>query len=179
MTDSGDSEDHRLPDVSEALEIVHDLADQGRLSADPRLLAGGGDDLWHEVRRQDEAVAMLHDLVVNHHESIDDLCPIEALPGLVAGIMGDAAGDGVLEIDLDRIRDCANGRPLSNAIAVSLELACQQVSSSVDVTDEERRRLSTAIDVAGSFWLAFGEQVEAGMLVVPLARESGSSSPEP
>lgn len=142
-----------LPTIFGSLKTVRDLADLGRLNPDDRLISGDGETLWHEAKRQEGAVAILDDLLETYGTNLDRFA---SLP-VIALRLG---AEGLPETDLDEIRHIAPGSPVSAAVATCLELACQQIDNSRHAPATHRYlRDVEAIDIAGAFWLACGDEV--------------------
>jgi hypothetical protein len=130
--------------LSDALEIMHGLAAEGRLEdADPGMAA--------QVETQRLAVATVEDLIVNHWEALDDRFEAASAPP---------------EIDLDAVRAVSDG-DLGRSMAICLELACQQIPDDPELGDQVAR-MERAIDVAGDFWVRHGSELLEEMTLVPI-----------
>lgn len=142
-----------LSTVSGSLKIVRDLADLGRLNPDDRLLAGDGERLWHEAKRQEEALEALDRLLEEYGTTLDKFA---SLPVIVSRL----GADGLPETDLDKVRAAAAGSRTGEAVATCIELACRQIGEADGVpTSGHYQRDSTAIDIAAAFWSACGKEV--------------------
>lgn len=142
-----------LPTVLRSMQTVRDLADLGRLNPDDRLISGDGESLWHEAKRQEDALEILDDLIGAYGSTLDKFA---SLP-VIAQRLG---ADGLPEADIDDVRSVAPGFPLGAAVATCIELACQQLGDAQDTPQTRRfRRDNEAIDVASAFWIVCGDEV--------------------
>lgn len=130
--------------LSDHLEVVHSLAEQGVLDdADPGMA--------DQVAAQRNAVDVFGDFVGNHWETLDDRYAVQ---------------DAVPEIDLDALRAAPQG-DLGQAIVTSLELACQQIPDDIEL-GEEADRLGASIDQVAAFWTKHGPAIERDLLILPI-----------
>lgn len=142
-----------LPTVLRSMQTVRNLAELGRLPADDRLIAGDGEALWHEAKRQEDALDQLSDLISAYGSTLDKFA---SLP-VIAHRLG---ADGLPEADIDALRSVMPNTRLGAAVATCIELACQQLGEAENAP-RTRRFMSDgeAIDIASAFWMACGREV--------------------
>lgn len=130
--------------LSDHLEVVHSLAEQGILDdPDPGMA--------DQVTAQRNAVDMFGDFVGNHWETLDERYGAE---------------EAAPEIDLDALRSIPQG-DLGRAIITSLEMACQQIPEDIEL-GEEADRLGASIDQVAAFWTKHGPFIERDLLILPI-----------
>lgn len=141
--------------LSDHLEIVHSLAEQGVLDdPDPGMAA--------QVAAQRTAVDTFGDFVGNHWETLDE----RYLPEATAP-----------EIDLDALRAVPQGE-LGQALVTCLELACQQIPEDFEL-GEEADRLGASIDQVAAFWTKHGPAIERDLLILPIDWGQDASEDSP
>jgi hypothetical protein len=138
--------------LSEALEIVHQLAAEGRLE-------DGDPGMAPQVESQRLAVATVEDFIVNHWEAIDERFEAAVAPP---------------EIDLDAVRAISDG-DLGRSIAVCLELACRQIPEDPELGDAIDR-MERAIDIAGAFWVEHGRTLLGEMTEIRIDWPEGDDA---
>jgi len=68
-----------LPTVLQSMKIVRDLADFGRLNPDDRLISGDGEALWHEAKRQEEALDRMDSLIGSFGTNLDKFASLPVI----------------------------------------------------------------------------------------------------
>lgn len=146
---------HEAMTFSEALEIVHELAQFNVLGDDH---VAGAPDLATEQRRQNEAVNMLHDLVVNYSDQLDGSFQ---LPEKAAE----------RPADRERLPSDADLSVPSNYLRLCLDIAAQAcdpdaAKQNPDLEDEVLRQ-GQALDLGWDLLDLHGRDLDLSITVVP------------
>lgn len=146
---------HEAMPFSEALEVVHELA-LFNVLGDEQVM--GDPNLQVERRRQNEAVSMLHDLVVNYSDQLDgSFQPAEKAAERHPG-RDPLAADADLSVPSNYLRLC-------------LDLASQAydpdaAKQSPDL-EEELLRQAQALDLGWDLLDQHGSELDLSITVVP------------